>query len=110
MCGDQPGGHGCAQRGAAVHEDVSMAVRVGGALPAPARPRAFHLGQEGSGYPAAPHPHPPEPEETPPHVFIGGQVGGKQVGVEAREAQNGPDREETDDQLQCSGGRSQGAH
>ena len=29
------------------------------------------------------------------HVFVGGLVGGDQVGVEARQAQDGPDREET---------------
>ena len=36
------------------------------------------------------------------HVFIGGLVGADQVGMEAREAHYGPDREETHHHLQHS--------
>lgn len=46
LTGDQPGGHGSTQRAAAVDEDVFMAVRVGGALSALPRPRAFNLRME----------------------------------------------------------------
>lgn len=64
---------------------------------------------EASGYPAAFRINLLErTEKTLPHVFVGGQVGGDQVRMEAREAQNGPDREEADHKLDGSGRRRQG--
>lgn len=44
------------------------------------------------------------------HVFIRGQVGSDQVCVEAWEAQDGPDWEETYHQLHCSERLGQGEH
>lgn len=42
---------------------------------------------EASRYPATFHPK----QKMFPHVFVGGQVGGHQVRMEARQAQDGPD-------------------
>lgn len=39
-----------------------------------------------------------------PHIFIGGEIGCHQVGMEAREAQNRPDREKADHKLYSSAG------
>lgn len=109
---DRPGGHGSTQRGAAVDEDVPVAVGVGGALPALPRPRAFHLGQWGTEtlqLTLQPFTFDlPELQKSRPHVLIGGQVGGHQVRMEARQAQKGPDRKEADHQLHCGGGGRQG--
>lgn len=44
------------------------------------------------------------------HIFISGQIGGDQVCMEAREAQNGPDWEETYHKLHRSERYGQGTH
>lgn len=36
---------------------------------------------------------------VPTHIFVGGEIGRHQVGMEAREAKNGPDGEEADHKL-----------
>lgn len=53
---------------------------------------------------------PTDSTERITHIFISGEVGRNQVCMEAREAQDGPDWEETYHQLHCSERLSQGEY
>lgn len=77
-----------------VEQQLSAALRwlYGLATPSPPfpdhEPLICHRGDgEASRYPAAFDPK----QKKFPHVLVGGPVGGHQVGMEARQAQDGPD-------------------
>lgn len=44
------------------------------------------------------------------YIFVGCEVGGHKISVEAWQTQNGPDGEEANDQLHNSAGRVKGAN